>query len=81
MAERPKSTRLRVTAVWYEQPTARIVELGRASIRIVTDAGHFHRDVPLSVEGLADARSVAKLCGVELVIALDLRDVVAGWEA
>lgn len=32
-------------------------------------------------EGLRDARSVAKLCGVELVVAYDLRDVVAGWEA
>lgn len=74
-----RSTRLRVTTVWYEQPTARSIELGRAAVRIVTDAGHFHRDVPLSAEGLADARSVAKLCGVDLVIALDLRDAVAGW--
>lgn len=33
------------------------------------------------VKAAADARSVAKLCGVELVVAYDLRDVVAGWEA
>lgn len=33
------------------------------------------------MKAAADARSVAKLCGVELVVAYDLRDVVAGWEA
>lgn len=69
---------LRVVSVWYVQPHEHPIE--RAAIRIATSLGEFYRDVDMSPEGLREARAVARGCGVELVSALDLRDVVAGWE-
>lgn len=72
---------LRVISVWYLQPTARHEDLGKASVRIGTNLGEYYRDVDFSPEGLRQAQLVARGCGVDLMIAHDLRDVVALWEA
>lgn len=70
---------LRVVSVWYLQ-TGADIRHGRASIRLGTNMGEFFHDTSFDEAGLRQARSVARGCGVELVIAHDLRDVVVLWE-
>lgn len=70
---------LRVVSVWYVQPHDHPIE--RAAIRIATNLGEFYRDTSFDEAGLREARAVARGCGVDLVVAHDLRDWVEEWGA
>jgi hypothetical protein len=69
------SEHLRISALWYEDGPR-----GRASLRLVTDTGHWHQDVDLSREAYRSALRQAKRHGWPFVVAHALRDVVAPWE-
>lgn len=72
--------RLHVDTVWYEQTTEGARLRGEVEVRLSTGGDHYHRTVALSPESYHSARRLAEHLGLELQVALDLRQQVAAWE-
>lgn len=72
--------RLHVDTIWYEQTTEGTRLRGEVEVRLSTGGDHYHRTVAIGPESYQSARRIAERLGLELQVALDLREQVAAWE-
>lgn len=79
-AARTARGRLHVDTIWYEQTTEGARLRGEVDVRLSTGGDHYHRTVALGPESYQSARRLAERLGLELQVALDLRERVAEWE-